>query len=116
MDLNKPNIVKKTVGDKYFLSSPNDLNMIKVITTEEYRTNGEYIILIKDTPNCKLILNNTTTFHVIIKSLTNVIIKPLINKIDEEYDEISLSKGACVEFQQIQGNWYILSSDGVKIS
>ena len=36
--------------------------------------------------------------------------------IDEEWDELLLEKGSCVQFQFVQGNWYILSSDGLKIS
>jgi hypothetical protein len=34
---------------------------------------------------------------------------------DEEWDEIALDKGSCVEFIFINQNWYILSSDGLKI-
>ena len=30
--------------------------------------------------------------------------------------ELLLEKGSCVQFQFVQGNWYILSSDGLKIS
>ena len=116
MGLQKSNLIKKTIGDKHFITNIEQYNMVKIITSEEYKTNGENVILIKDTPTCKLVLNNTTTDHIIVKALTNVLIKPLINKIDEEFDEILINKGACVEFYQIQGNWYILSSDGLKVS
>ena len=37
-------------------------------------------------------------------------------KIDDEYDEILIDKGACVEFAYCAGGWYILSSDGLKQS
>jgi hypothetical protein len=47
--------------------------------------------------------------------MTNVLILPDINSIDEEWDEISIEKGACVEFVFINQTWYILSSDGLKI-
>jgi len=47
--------------------------------------------------------------------MTNVLILPDINSIDEEWDEISIEKGACVEFVFINQHWYILSSDGLKI-
>ena len=50
----------------------------------------------------------------VIKALTTVLIKPDRNKIDEEYDEVEINKGACVEFFFMGGNWYILSSDGLK--
>jgi hypothetical protein len=47
--------------------------------------------------------------------MTKVLIVPLIGKIDDEYDEILIDKGACVEFQFIENGWYIMSSDGLKI-
>jgi hypothetical protein len=61
------------------------------------------------------VLDSTTTTYIKIKALTNVIIIPFIGKIDEEYDEILINKGACVEFYNVEGNWYILSSDGIKL-
>ena len=36
--------------------------------------------------------------------------------IDEEFNEVELSKGSCVEFMHIGTFWYILSSDGLKDS
>jgi hypothetical protein len=50
------------------------------------------------------------------KALTNVLILTSAGKIDEEFDEILISKGACVEFVFSSGNWYIMSSDGLKQS
>jgi hypothetical protein len=47
--------------------------------------------------------------------MTSVLILPDINSIDEEWDEIALDKGSCVEFVFINKSWYILSSDGLKI-
>jgi hypothetical protein len=47
--------------------------------------------------------------------MTSVLILPDINSIDEEWDEIALEKGSCVEFVFINQSWYILSSDGLKI-
>jgi len=44
-----------------------------------------------------------------------VTIRPDKSKIDEQYDEVEIGKGACVEFHFIGGNWYILSSDGLKL-
>jgi hypothetical protein len=61
-------------------------------------------------------LDSTTTEHTVIKCLTHVTIKPDIGKIDEEYDEIVADKGACIEFRLCEGNWYVLSSDGLKQS
>ena len=39
-----------------------------------------------------------------------------VNKIDEEFDEIEMGRGACVEFRFCGNSWYILSSDGLKQS
>jgi hypothetical protein len=37
-----------------------------------------------------------------------------MGRIDDEWDELELGKGSCVEFQNVNGIWYILSSDGLK--
>jgi hypothetical protein len=75
-----------------------------ILFEKNYITNGEDLIIVK------------TTNRVIIKSLVSVLVKPNTGKIDEEWDELLLEKGACVQFQFVQGNWYILSSDGLKMS
>ena len=87
-----------------------------IISEFEYRTSGEECIIVKGVPQSIVILDSTTTEHTVIKCLTHVTIKPNIGKIDEEYDEIVADKGACIEFRFCEGNWYILSSDGLKIS
>lgn len=112
-------INKKTIGDKHYLSSNplssyDDNLKVKTIESTEYRTNGESLLLVKNVVSSKILLDSTTTTSITIKTLTNVIIKPFIGKIDEEYDEIVLGKGSCVEFYSIDGDWYILSSDGLK--
>lgn len=56
------------------------------------------------------------TDHIRIKSFANALLIPDMGLIDEEYEKISLSKGACVELKLIMGNWYILSSDGLKLN
>jgi hypothetical protein len=79
-----------------------------------YRTNGEYAIVVKNVDYCELTLDSKTTDHIVVKALTTVLIKPDKSKIDEEYDEVEINKGACVEFYFMGGSWYILSSDGLK--
>ncbi len=86
-----------------------------IVSENEYSTTGEECIVVKSIP-CSILLDNKTTEHVVIKCLTQTTIKPNIGKIDEEYDEIVADKGACIEFRCIEGNWYILSSDGLKFS
>jgi hypothetical protein len=109
-------INKRTVGHKYYVSTDriNEEENIKFVESSEYRTKGENIIIVKNTPSSKIVLDSSTTFYIKIKALTNVLIVPFIGKIDEEYDEILINKGGCVEFFNASGNWYILSSDGLK--
>lgn len=86
-----------------------------IITENNYITHGEYVIVIKGVETCILLLDSKTTDHIVVKALTNVIIRPDKNKIDEQYDEVEINKGACVEFYFMGGSWYILSSDGLKL-
>jgi hypothetical protein len=86
-----------------------------IVSEKKYSTNGEYAIVIRGIDSCDLTLNSITTDKVKIKAMTNVIIKPDSGRIDEEWDEISLEKGACIELVNINKGWYILSSDGLKI-
>jgi hypothetical protein len=59
-------------------------------------------------------LNSSENEKITIKSLTTVLIKSDVGAIDEEWDELLLEKGACVQFQFVEGNWFIISSDGLK--
>jgi len=95
---------------------PIETSEISIVTELEYQTNGESLIIAKELPEIKIQLNSDTTDHTIIKALTNVTITPIKGKIDEEYSEIKISKGACVELYFSFGNWYIVSSDGLKQS
>ena len=87
----------------------------KVVKDVSYTTNNEDFILIKDVVKCEITLDSNITHHIIIKSLTNSVIKPSTGKIDELYDEIEIGRGACVELITIDGLWYVISSDGVKL-
>lgn len=89
---------------------------VSIVSENNYYTNGEECIIVKGVQNSEITLDSKTTEHVVIKCLTHVIIKPIVGKIDEEYDEIVADKGACIEFRLCEGNWYILSSDGLKMS
>ena len=110
-------ITRKKIGNKLFgsMSDINTTNPVQTITIPEHRTNGEEFILVKDVPNCKIILDQSNTEHIVIKALTKVLIVPFMGLIDEQYDEIMIDKGACAEFFRVDGNWYILSSDGLKL-
>jgi len=89
---------------------------VSLVSETEYITQGEDCIVVRGVPFSKVTLDSRTTDHTVVKSLTHLIIKPDIGKIDEEFDEIELDKGACVEFRFCGNCWYILSSDGLKQS
>jgi hypothetical protein len=109
---NKP--VRKTVfrGDRSFNL---DTFETVVISDELYKTNGETLLIVRDVAQSKVKLDSTTTERIKIKTLTNCVIIPDVGRIDEDWDEISVGKGACVELQNVNGVWYILSSDGIKM-
>lgn len=86
-----------------------------IISEELYKTNGENLIIVKDVDQSKIKLDSTTTDRIRIKTLTNCTIIPDLNRIDEDWDEISVNRGACIELQNVNGIWYILSSDGIKL-
>lgn len=109
------NTDKKTIGEKIYLKSIGN-PISRIIRDSIYKTDGEFFLVIKDVENCRLVLDSSTTNHIRIKALTKVLISPLVGKIDEEYDEIFIDKGACVEFLQIENAWYIVSSDGLKLN
>jgi len=88
----------------------------KVITTSNYITDEETILIVKNVEECELTLNSKKNNKIIIKSLTTVLVKSDVGQIDEDWDELLLEKGACVQFQFVDGNWYITSSDGLKMS
>ena len=89
---------------------------ISIVSELDYRTNGEECVIIRNVPQSTLILDSKTTDHVVIKSMTHLTIKPDIGRIDEDYDEVVADKYSCIEFRFCAGNWYILSSDGLKNS
>jgi hypothetical protein len=109
-------IVRTKPIQKQFHNRSISTSEIAIVSEKEFRTRGENFIIVKDVDSCKILLDYSTTDYVTIKALTNVLILPSIGKIDEEFDEVLISKGACVEFVYTTGNWYIMSSDGLKQS
>jgi hypothetical protein len=88
---------------KYINGHEVTTSEVALISDEFYSTKGEDILIIRQ-----------TTDRIKIKVLNNVLIIPDKGKIDEEWDELSISKGACVELRFAGGSWYIMSSDGIK--
>jgi hypothetical protein len=88
---------------------------ITFVSNASYSTEGEALIVTKESESVEIILDSSTTDHIIVKALTNTKIKPIWGLIDEEYSEINIGKGACVELYFSFGNWYVVSSDGMKM-
>jgi hypothetical protein len=101
------------VEPKVVIETIKDLS--KVVSTSNYLTDEETILIIKNVDECEVTLNSQKSSRVVVKSLTTVVVKSDVGKIDEDWDELLLEKGACVQFQFVEGNWYITSSDGLKL-
>ena len=108
-------IVKTIPSKKIIGGMAIETSEISVVSETEYSTTGESCIVVRGVSQSIVTLNSKTTDHVVVKSMTRLTIKPDIGKIDEDYDEIVADKYACIEFRFVGGNWYILSSDGLKI-
>lgn len=112
MGLIKTYPIKKTVNGKEVTVS----DTVVVNNTPFYKSNGESAIITKNNNSeCVILLDETTTEHVTIKSMSDTTVKS--NKlIDEQYEEIALEKFASVELRFINNYWYVMSSDGLKNS
>jgi hypothetical protein len=109
-------IVKSIPSRKIINGFSMETSEISVVSESEYKTNGESCIIVRGVVKSVIILDSMTTDHIVIKSMTNVTIRPEVGKIDEEFDELVADKYSCIEFRFVGGNWYILSSDGLKQS
>lgn len=113
----RKNIVKyqthSFVEPKVVIEQPTEVH--KIISDSIYTTNDETFLIVKDVEDSEVTLNSNGSKKITIKSLTSVLVKSDIGLIDEEWDELLLEKGACVKFKFVEGNWYIVSSDGLKM-
>jgi hypothetical protein len=109
-------IVKTIPSRKIIGGVAIETSEISVVSEREYITTGESCVVVRGVSESIITLDSKTTDHVVVKSMTRLIIKPDIGKIDEDYDEIVADRYACIEFRFVGGNWYILSSDGLKQS
>jgi hypothetical protein len=100
--------LRKQVGQKIY-------TIKKVVEKPVYQTDNEEFILVKNTVE-KIILDNKKTDQITIKSLSTVVVTCTENKIDEEYDELILERGSCVQLLKLNNIWYIISSDGLKLN
>jgi hypothetical protein len=109
-------IVKTIPSRKIIGGVAIETSEISVVSEREYTTTGESCVVVRGVSESIITLDSKTTDHVVVKSMTRLTIKPDIGKIDEDYDEIVADRYACIEFRFVGGNWYILSSDGLKQS
>lgn len=109
-------IVKSIPSKRIIRGEVLTTSEVSVVSESTYKTNGESCIVVRGVAKSVIILDSMTTDHVVVKSMIDLTILPDVGKIDEEYDEIVVDKFACIEFRFIGGNWYILSSDGLKQS
>ena len=109
-------IVKSIPSRRIIRGEVINTSEISVVSETTYKTNGESCIIVRGVLQSVIILDSTNTDHVVVKSMTNLTILPDVGLIDEEYDEVVVDKFACIEFRFVGGNWYILSSDGLKQS
>lgn len=109
-------IVKSIPSKRIIRGEVLTTSEVSVVSETTYKTNGESCIVVRGVSKSVIILDSMTTDHVVVKSMINLTILPDVGKIDEEYDEVVVDKFACIEFRFVGGNWYILSSDGLKQS
>ena len=109
MSIQKSIPMKRVIGNQVLTTSE-----VCMISDESYTTEGESVVITKELEYIEIILNHSNTDHVIVKALTNTKIKPIEGLIDEEFNEINIEKGACVELYYAFGSWFIVSSDGLK--
>lgn len=109
-------IIKSISSKRIIRGEVINASEISVVSETTYRTSGENCVIVRGVAQSVIILDSTNTDHVVVKSMTNLTILPDVGLIDEEYDEVVVDKFACIEFRFVGGNWYILSSDGLKQS
>jgi hypothetical protein len=109
-------IIKTIPAKKIINGLVIETSEIATVNESSYTTNGESCIIVRGVHSCSLTLDPSTTDHVVVKAMAHTLVNTTRGKLDEEYDEIELEKYSCVEFRFVGGNWYILSSDGLKQS
>ncbi len=111
MSVQKSIPMRRVIGNQVLTTSE-----VCMISDEKYTTEGESVVITKELDEIEIVLNHNNTDHVIVKALTNTKIKPIEGLIDEEFNELNIEKGACVELYYAFGSWFIVSSDGLKQS
>jgi len=108
-------ILKNGVSPKLITEKVSEsIEDIPILITENYTTNTtRYIIAKKD---LSITLNDSKLKRFYIKSMANISVIPSKGLIDEDWEEISMGPQSSIELISHEGNWYVLSSDGLKNS
>lgn len=109
-------IVKTIPSTRIINGLKIETSEVSLVSEPKYKVSGEACIVVRGVSDSILTLDSKTSDHVVVKSMTKLLVLPDTGLIDEEYEEVELGKFACVEFRFVRGNWYILSSDGLKQS
>lgn len=107
-------LVKSVPIQKFFKGVLTPVSEQIICSDPDYVTGPEGFLVVKEIPLCKIKLSSQRSEHITIKAMTSVIIIPDFGLIDDEWEEISLQKGASIELYFCLGSWYIMSSDGLK--
>lgn len=107
-------VIKNTPAQRIINGKIINTSEVAVVSEPFYETHGESCIVIRGVEHSKVRLDRLSTDHTIVKAMTKVTIVPDEGLIDEQYDEILIDGGACVELRFCAGTWYIISSDGLK--
>jgi hypothetical protein len=109
-------VIKNTPAQRLINGKIIHTSEVAVVSEPFYETHGESCIVIRGVEQSKVRLDHLSTDHTVIKAMTKVLIVPDVGLIDEDYDEMLIDRGACVELRFCAGTWYIISSDGLKQS
>ena len=95
-------------------TSSNNEDIPILITTNYTTQSSRYIIAKKD--NITITLSDANFNRFYIKSMAHITIVPTQGLIDEEWEEIEMGPQSSIELIANNGDWYVLSSDGLKNS
>ena len=103
-------------GDMDIQIKTNEKDSVTKVISNDYKTNGEYLIVV--TSDANITLDSSIDTKIKIKSLANTLILPDKGLIDNKWENVELDNDSSVEFVFVSelGYWVIVSSDGIKDS
>ena len=75
-------IIKSIPSKKIISGQVIQTSELSVVSELDYRTNGEFCVIVKGIVESFIVLDSRTTDHVVIKSLTKVTVIPEVGRID----------------------------------